>query len=213
MLCEFCGSEFIACGSFHRFCSPKCQNKQWQKDNPELQRKIWRDAYWKNREEKLAYVKEYFKDNPEVNKKATKKYSLTLKGKLVNRKKVKAYRARRLGATGSHTHEEFLGLILRFDNYCPACGSKFATVDFTEDHIVPLSCGGSDNISNIQPLCHSCNSRKRNRTKDYRAEEYGYHLSNETICVHECKRGCQAIVLPSGSSVKSGNVTDGKKGV
>jgi 5-methylcytosine-specific restriction endonuclease McrA len=38
----------------------------------------------------------------------------------------------------------------------------------TEDHVVPLSLGGSNDIDNIQPLCKSCNSSKRGRHIDYR---------------------------------------------
>mgnify|MGYP001617166145 CR=1 FL=1 len=170
MQCEFCNHLFSVKRRGPRnvrFCSPACQHKGWCAKHKKRVLELWRNYSRKHRVKRLQYVKEYFKTNPEVNKRAVKKYSLTERGKIVNRKKIKAYRARKLGATGSHTLEEFLTLVLLFDNFCPACGNRFATEDFTEDHIVPLSCGGNDNISNIQPLCRPCNSRKRNKTIIY----------------------------------------------
>jgi len=72
--------------------------------------------------------------------------------------------AMRKGAEGSHTREEWDEVKAAFNNTCPACLKGAPQITLTEDHIVPLSKGGSDDISNIQPLCRSCNTRKYNRS-------------------------------------------------
>ena len=43
---------------------------------------------------------------------------------------------------------------------CLGCGVHFLPVNFTVDHIVPKSKGGTDRKSNLQLLCGNCNSRK-----------------------------------------------------
>jgi 5-methylcytosine-specific restriction endonuclease McrA len=78
-------------------------------------------------------------------------------------------RARKRGAVGSHTRVEWDELCLRYGNCCLACG--VSDVRLTEDHVVPLVLGGSDHISNIQPLCARCNKRKGTKTVDYRAKQ------------------------------------------
>jgi hypothetical protein len=42
---------------------------------------------------------------------------------------------------------------------CRCCGS---TQNLEYDHIIPFSCGGSNEASNIQLLCRSCNRSKSN---------------------------------------------------
>lgn len=71
-----------------------------------------------------------------------------------------ARRAKKKGATGTHTAYEWLVLKAAYDFTCPSCWRREPLVKLTEDHIVPLVKGGSDSIDNIQPLCQSCNSKK-----------------------------------------------------
>ena len=71
-------------------------------------------------------------------------------------------RNRKINAQGSHTNSQWENLKAQYNWTCPCCGAKEPNVKLAADHIVPLSKGGSDNIENIQPLCKSCNSRKKN---------------------------------------------------
>jgi 5-methylcytosine-specific restriction endonuclease McrA len=79
-------------------------------------------------------------------------------------------RARKRGNGGSHTAEEWNRLKSMYGNQCLACGKT--EVELTRDHVTPLTRGGSDNINNIQPLCRSCNCRKRTAEIDYRPAYY-----------------------------------------
>ena len=65
-----------------------------------------------------------------------------------------------LRAEGSHSKEEFQELKKKCGYRCVLCGKK---KKLQRDHIVPLCKGGSNYISNIQPVCASCNSKKWTR--------------------------------------------------
>jgi len=60
---------------------------------------------------------------------------------------------------------EWHDLCGQYGNKCLACGASGTLVP---DHVIPLCKGGSYDMSNIQPLCHSCNSKKRDKIIDYR---------------------------------------------
>ena len=61
---------------------------------------------------------------------------------------------------GSHTLSEWQKLKEKYNYLCLCCKKQEPFIKLTEDHIVPLSLGGTDYIENIQPLCLSCNDRK-----------------------------------------------------
>ena len=84
-------------------------------------------------------------------------------------------RARLAEAGGKFTKKEFDELIKKYP-CCPMCSRKWREiplpkgklVPWTADHIVPINPQkggrkGTNDISNIQPLCFSCNSKKGNR--------------------------------------------------
>ncbi|MGV7219943.1 MAG: HNH endonuclease [Nitrospinales bacterium] len=47
---------------------------------------------------------------------------------------------------------------------CHYCGNKFPREEFTMDHVVPLSRGGTSTKGNIAVCCKECNNQKKSLT-------------------------------------------------
>lgn len=68
---------------------------------------------------------------------------------------------------------------------CVLCGISAEQKALEVDHILPRNSGGSDDISNLQALCYSCNAMKRDRDDaDFRqvAESYSLRQSGCLFC-------------------------------
>lgn len=62
----------------------------------------------------------------------------------------------------SHIPTSVRKYILQRDNYqCQSCGKNTTQTQLNIDHIIPLATGGSNDISNLQVLCHQCNQQKK----------------------------------------------------
>ena len=128
--------------------------KIWTANNRESVDASKRSYYEREREVILARSKKWAENNSEKVRQA----------KINNLRK---RRAARHTSRGHFTVEEFKELCERYGNKCLACGDTEAVLE--ADHVVPLTKGGSDSISNIQPLCGSCNRKKFVHIIDYRS--------------------------------------------
>lgn len=64
---------------------------------------------------------------------------------------------------GSHSNQEWEELKKVCNYTCLRCQRKEPEIKLTEDHIIPISKRGNNYITNIQPLCKSCNSWKHTK--------------------------------------------------
>lgn len=166
------------------------RKKQRQRDcNPEHQREILRKSQEKHREKRYAETREWARNNREHRREYTRQYRVknpnrskehaqyyqTHKEQISTR--VSAYikanpdvlqlknarrRAFKKNAQGDWTREQFKELCEQVDWCCAYCFGKFDKL--TPDHIIPLSRGGSNDISNIIPACGPCNYSKQHKT-------------------------------------------------
>ena len=138
------------------------QVKAWRKRNPDKV-KLWKvGRKRKRRRKKRVY------DSAKI-KVWSKRWRLNNPEKYRIGKRQSEYKRRAIlkGVTG-HSLSDWESLKLKWNHCCAICGMQepFTGQTFqrlTEDHIVPLSKGGSNDISNIQPLCALCNSKKSNK--------------------------------------------------
>ncbi len=75
-------------------------------------------------------------------------------------------RAFKLGVPGTLREEEWQALCETYNHRCLSCGRSGRALAI--DHVIPLSAGGLNVITNCQPLCKECNSRKGVKLMDYR---------------------------------------------
>ena len=63
---------------------------------------------------------------------------------------------------------------------CNGCGGEYQMKDMAVDHIRPRNCGGTDIKSNLQLLCHHCNSLKGDRPMSYLLKKIERQKKRET---------------------------------
>jgi 5-methylcytosine-specific restriction endonuclease McrA len=146
-----------------------------RKENAEENRKRAKDWYWanpENREKAKKRSREYEKNNKERSRlqhldwqRRNRKRHLSVRTAAQARR-----RAKQLNAGGEYTPEQFTHICEYYGGMCLVCGRK---IKLAADHVMPITKGGHSYISNIQPLCKNCNSKKRDKHEDHRPAGWG----------------------------------------
>lgn len=126
----------------------------WRQANPErikATQRAWYDA-------NIEYIRERDAKKRETRKERDK--ALAIAWQKANPEKVRTLTARRRAliakAVGDHTVQQWLDLLASYHGKCVYCGAAANT----QDHLTPLSEGGSNDIDNIVPSCRYCNYSK-----------------------------------------------------
>jgi 5-methylcytosine-specific restriction endonuclease McrA len=120
-----------------------------------------RESYARNRAAVLASVRNYAEKNRPLLRAKNKLWRTSNRDLVAEIDRNK--RARRRGAPGSHTAADIQDISRMQRGRCAYCKCKLSRVNQHVDHIIALVRGGSNDRSNLQLLCRTCNLSKHAR--------------------------------------------------
>lgn len=161
MLCKLCNSEFEPSHFNEKLCSKNCKLEakriRIKKYKDSEKGRISNEKWVKSERRKQNEYR--YRQKPEAKRKAVERQSRYLKEK----PQAQAYKKRIDSIYIRRTQGRLRGWwkeqLEKQDGHCAICESeeKLGT-----DHIIPISKGGTDDIENLQILCHKCNAIKSN---------------------------------------------------
>lgn len=139
------------CANAYRRQNPRylAKAREYKRQRPDVMQRQRREYRENNREREAAKQREWYQANLEA-------------CRLKALQKARRRHAQTYNAEGSHTVEEWLAKLAAYQGKCHWCGQTI-TGRAHGDHLIPLSRGGSDDISNVVPSCASCNTRKKDK--------------------------------------------------
>lgn len=145
------------CRFLAKYCSRKCADsgKRVSKEHKKLVKQAYLD---KNREKNNEKTRCWRLANKDKRRVIQQKWRE--KNKELTNSYTRNYIYRRKKARGTLTLQDTKTVYQSFQ-ICPYCNiNKPDTID----HVIPLSKGGTNDLSNVVAVCRSCNSKKRDKT-------------------------------------------------
>src|SRR5262252_112029 len=138
------------------------RSKRYRTRHPERAKETRKNSYKKNRAYSNAKSKRWRENNVEQQQINNKNY------RQAHPEKTKEHRQRRRAAKANAvindlTHAQWIEIQVAQDHCCQYCQKRYKG-KLTQDHILPLSKGGSHTLHNVIAACRSCNSKKHTGT-------------------------------------------------
>lgn len=124
------------------------------------------ESYHRHRDKRVAEQRARYAANPEPYRENNRRWFQENRERANLIGRIKKQRRR---AAGTLTTADWELVLDVYGRACLACGKPEVTID----HVVPVSCGGANEISNVQPLCGHCNTCKGTWAIDYRPFPWG----------------------------------------
>ena len=83
------------------------------------------------------------------------------------------------------TQQERYEIYNRTEGHCGICGRFIPLGEYTVDHIIPLSKGGTNDLDNLQACCSFCNKAK----DDSMGEDFFQRIENIFLYQAQLKYG------------------------
>ncbi len=152
------------------------KHKDWVLANPEKMKECLKKSRTKHKDKMRVKRQKIYRDNKEFFQEKSREWRKN------NPHKVKEIAHRRIcqlsKIEGKHTAKQIRELFNKQQCKCANCISCITLTPKMPntlhlDHIMPISKGGTNNISNIQLLCKDCNLRKHAKDPFLWAQEQG----------------------------------------
>lgn len=167
-VCATCGEMFRGHRATAKFCSDQCKGDAYRTRTVSLLPRahpvtelIRQEMYEAKRSILLVVDCEWCGTQVETRKMRQRFCSFDCKRHAMRVRR----RGREHGAMGTYTWTEVVKVYLRLGRCCAYCEQPIDGQP-DPDHVVPLSRGGSNSITNILPSCRPCNSDKRDLLLD-----------------------------------------------
>ena len=166
--CRACSKIYLAEYSAKNKEKISAQRRQHYKDLPQEEKDrlnsvalAWAKAH---PDERKLTAKRFYANHPELCNDRTRAWQAANPEKVRQIAVVSEARKRarkKNDLQNDLTTAQWQEILAAFKHCCAYCGRKMQRL--TQDHVTPLSKGGSNTASNVVPACKSCNSKKGDR--------------------------------------------------